>query len=261
MRTRVLAAVVWMHVLTTAAGAAPKPVQKTRLRFVNTEGLEADTLLRPSSGGSEEAGAEAEDELMTVLKEVISETEDHESPSRITEILTSRGYTEAAAVSHNVTRLIAESSALKKVFERLLTKKREARLAAEAAEAAGAGARPRTGRARKQKQRLAAQQDCDTTFQVRSVIIIIMLLIIIIIFSQTEIRPECTTVVEEVCRNVTVTRTRPDIKEKCTTRVRPQLDTCLSNQCSRVTLQIDQKCKPTKTEIPEKKCSPRYNKK
>ena len=174
MRTRVLAAVVWMHVLTTAAGAAPKPVQKTRLRFVNNEGFEADTLLRPSSGGSEEAGAEAEDELMTVLKEVISETEDHESPSRITEILTSRGYTEAAAVPHNVTRLIAESSALKKVFERLLTKKREARLAAEAA---GAGARPRTGRARKQKQRLAAQQDCDTTFQVRSVIIIIMLLI------------------------------------------------------------------------------------
>ena len=78
---------------------------------------------------------------------------------------------------HNITRLVAESSALKKVFERLLTKKREARLAAEAAEAAGAGARPRTGRARKQKQRLAAQQDCDTTFQVRSVIIIVMLLI------------------------------------------------------------------------------------
>ena len=97
MRTRVLAAVVWMHVLTAAAGSAPKPVQKTRLRFVNTEGLEADTLLRPSRGGSEEAGAEsgAEDELMTVLKEVISETEDHESPSRITEILTSRGYAEA----------------------------------------------------------------------------------------------------------------------------------------------------------------------
>ena len=174
MRTRVLAAVVWMHVLTAAAGSAPKPVQKTRLRFVNTEGLEADTLLRPSS---EEAGAEAEDELMTVLKEVISETEDHESPSRITEILTSRGYAEAPAVPHNITRLVAESSALKKVFERLLTKKREARLAAEAAEAAGAGARPRTGRARKQKQRLAAQQDCDTTFQVRSVIIIVMLLI------------------------------------------------------------------------------------
>ena len=172
MRTRVLAAVVWMHVLTTAAGAAPKPVQKTRLRFVNTEGLEADPLLRPSSGSEE-----AEDELMTVLQEVISETEDHGSPSRITEILTSRGYTEAAAVPHNVTRLIAESSALKKVFERLLTKKREARLAAEAAEAAGAGARPRTGRARKQKQRLAAQQDRDTTFQVRSVIIIIMLLL------------------------------------------------------------------------------------
>ena len=177
MRTRVLAAVVWMHVLTAAAGSAPKPVQKTRLRFLNTEGLEADTLLRPSSGGSEEAGAEAEDELMTVLKEVISETEDHESPSRITEILTSRGYAEAPAVPHNITRLVAESSALKKVFERLLTKKREARLAAEAAEAAGAGARPRTGRARKQKQRLAAQQDCDTTFQVRSVIIIVMLLI------------------------------------------------------------------------------------
>ena len=174
MRTRVLAAVVWMHVLTAAAGSAPKPVQKTRLRFVNTEGLEADTLLRPSS---EEAGAEAEDELMTVLKEVISETEDHESPSRITEILTSRGYTEAPAVPHNITRLVAESSALKKVFERLLTKKREARLAAEAAEAAGAGARPRTGRARKQKQRLAAQQDCDTTFQVRSVIIIVMLFV------------------------------------------------------------------------------------
>ena len=75
---------------------------------------------------------------------------------------------------HNITRLVAESSALKKVFERLLTKKREARLVAEAA---AAGARPRTGRARKQKQRLAAQQDCDTTFQVRSVIIIVMLLI------------------------------------------------------------------------------------
>ena len=37
--------------------------------------------------------------------------------------------------------------------------------------------------------------------------------------------------------------------------------TCPSTQCSRVTLQIDQKCKPTKTEIPEKKCSPRYNRK
>ena len=145
MRTRVLAAVVWMHVLTAAAGSAPKPVQKTRLRFVNTEGLEADTLLRPSSGGSEEAGPEAEDELMTVLKEVISETEDHESPSRITEILTSRGYAEAPAVPHNITRLVAESSALKKVFERLLTKKREARLAAEAAEAAGVEAGPRAG--------------------------------------------------------------------------------------------------------------------
>ena len=47
---------------------------------------------------------------------------------------------------------------------------------------------------------LARQEDCDTTFR-------------------TEISPQCTTVVETVCSNKTVTKTRPDIKEKCTTRV------------------------------------------
>ena len=36
---------------------------------------------------------------------------------------------------------------------------------------------------------------------------------------RTEISPQCNTVVETVCANQTVTRTRPDIKEKCTTRV------------------------------------------
>lgn len=49
---------------------------------------------------------------------------------------------------------------------------------------------------------LSRQEDCDTTFR-------------------TEISPQCDTVVETVCSNQTVTRTRPDIKEKCTTRVKP----------------------------------------
>ena len=50
------------------------------------------------------------------------------------------------------------------------------------------------------RQELSRQEDCDTTFR-------------------TEISPQCETVVETVCSNQTVTRTRPDIKEKCTTRV------------------------------------------
>lgn len=36
---------------------------------------------------------------------------------------------------------------------------------------------------------------------------------------QTNIQPECETIVETVCSNITVTRTRPDIKETCKTRV------------------------------------------
>ena len=50
---------------------------------------------------------------------------------------------------------------------------------------------------------LSQQQDgeqCETTFQ-------------------TNIQPECETTVETICRNVTVTKTRPDIKETCKTRV------------------------------------------
>ena len=47
---------------------------------------------------------------------------------------------------------------------------------------------------------MSRQENCDTTFR-------------------TEISPQCDTVVETVCSNQTVTRTRPDIKEKCTTRV------------------------------------------
>ena len=50
---------------------------------------------------------------------------------------------------------------------------------------------------------LSQQQDgeqCETTFQ-------------------TNIQPECETSVETICRNVTVTKTRPDIKETCKTRV------------------------------------------
>ena len=36
---------------------------------------------------------------------------------------------------------------------------------------------------------------------------------------ETQIREDCKTLVETVCNNVTVTRFRPDIDEKCTTRV------------------------------------------
>jgi len=58
---------------------------------------------------------------------------------------------------------------------------------------------------------------------------------------ETQIREDCKTLVETVCNNVTVTRFRPDIDEKCTTR-------------------IDQKCRPTKTDIPQRQCTPRYEK-
>ena len=44
---------------------------------------------------------------------------------------------------------------------------------------------------------------------------------------ETQIREDCKTLVETVCNNVTVTRFRPDIDEKCTTRVSKRIQNSL----------------------------------
>ena len=106
---------------------------------------------------------------------------------------------------------LAESSALKKILARLLSENNEPKTVSQRSRSGRrqelTGGFPRRqelsgGSSRRQESSgvLSRQEDCDVSYR-------------------TEISPQCDTVVETVCANQTVTRTRPDIKEKCTTRV------------------------------------------
>ena len=106
---------------------------------------------------------------------------------------------------------LAESSALKKILARLLSENKEPKTVSQRSRSGRrqelTGGFPRRqklpgGSLRRQESSgvLSRQEDCDVSYR-------------------TEISPQCNTVVETVCANQTVTRTRPDIKEKCTTRV------------------------------------------
>ena len=73
---------------------------------------------------------------------------------------------------------------------------------------------------------------------------------------ETNIRQDCTTVTETVCSNVTVAKFNKTIDTKCTTKVEFWYSIFIV-LLFRV-VQIDQKCKPTKTDVPEQRCAPRY---
>lgn len=106
---------------------------------------------------------------------------------------------------------LAESSALKKILARLLSENNEPKMVSHRSRSGrrqeltrGFPRRQELSRGSSRRQKslevLSRQEDCDVSYR-------------------TEISPQCDTVVETVCANQTVTRTRPDIKEKCTTRV------------------------------------------
>ena len=108
---------------------------------------------------------------------------------------------------------LVESSALKKILARLLSENNKPKTVSHRSRSGRrqelSGGFPRRqelsgGSSRRQESSgvLSRQEDCDVSYR-------------------TEISPQCETVVETVCANQTVTRTRPDIKEKCTTRVTP----------------------------------------
>ena len=87
-------------------------------------------------------------------------------------------------------------SVLRRVFESLIKKQQQEQNKEK-------GSLESIGERQGRQVSFASQNDdgrCQTTFQ-------------------TNIQPECETIVETVCNNVTVTRTRPDIKETCKTRV------------------------------------------
>ena len=98
---------------------------------------------------------------------------------------------------------LSESTAIKKILARLLSENDEPPKTESQRSRSGRRQEIVEGPVRRQELAggLSRQEDCDTTFR-------------------TEISPQCDTVVETVCSNQTVTKTRPDIKEKCTTRVR-----------------------------------------
>ena len=163
------------------------------------------------------------DDLRSVLEEVIGDSSDDE-PARITEQLTSRGTLDFALEEWRlIMTFLVESSALKKILARLLSENNEPKTVSQRSRSGRrqeftgrfprrqelTGGFPRrqelpgdSSRRQESSGVLSRQEDCDVSYR-------------------TEISPQCDTVVETVCSNQTVTRTRPDIKEKCTTRVTP----------------------------------------
>ena len=75
---------------------------------------------------------------------------------------------------------------------------------------------------------------------------------------ETNIRQDCTTVTETVCSNVTVAKFNKTIDTKCTTKAIYILILNFVIILLYCVVQIDQKCKPTKTDVPEQRCAPRY---
>ena len=98
--------------------------------------------------------------------------------------------------------IFKDTTALKKVFLALGKRQRKTPSVTRRSERGREGRPQRSELGREGRQLVSRQgdEDCETSYR-------------------TEIRPECTTVTETICSNVTVIRTRPDIKENCTTRV------------------------------------------